>query len=288
MNLYETNNQLSRTIFMTGVVAISAVLLVGIQTALATPPTPTPTPCECTNPITETMVSDANTTVIGDSATAVAVHPAWTASIPGATWIWESGATTPDEIVAFEQNFTAVGTVISAQLDIATDNSYKVFIDNVEVASDPADNNFQLATQDVHNLTASVTPGAHTLRIEVKNVGAYNVNSNPAGLLFKFEIKTCPLECCGGDVTINVNNSAYVKNDVDTTAQTGGNTANGGSGGSGGNGGDIKNSGDDIKNSSTGNGGNGGNGWDATVITGKAKAKSKVVNIVNINIIRRR
>src|SRR3989344_6859689 len=213
MNSYKINSQLSGIIILA--VAISVMLLVGIQTAFATPP-----PCECTNPVTETTFSDLTTTVVGDSPTAVAVHSAWTASIPGATWIWKSGATAANETVAFEQNFTVVGTVLSAQLDIATDNSYKVFIDNVQVATDPAVNNFQVGTQDAHNLTLAVTPGNHTLRIEVKNVGTYNVNSNPAGLLYKFEIKTCPPKCCGGEGTVINNNSAVVRNNVSTEAST--------------------------------------------------------------------
>ena len=136
---------------------------------------------------------------------------AWTASIPGATWIWKSAATLPNETVAFEKNFTVVGAVVSALLDIASDNSYKVFIDSVEVAADAAENNFQLATQDVHNLTASVTTGTHILRIEVKNVGTYNTSTNPAGLLYKLVVNS--KECPSGSTAI-------------------GGSANGGNGGS--------------------------------------------------------
>ena len=137
------------------------------------------------------VISDISNTVVGDgNAIAVTPHAAWTASIPGATWIWKSSATAPNEVVGFEKNFTVVGSVLSAQLNIATDNSYKVFIDNVEVAADAADNNFQVATQDVYDLTANVTSGNHTLRIEVKNVGTYNSSSNPAGLLYKLVVNS--------------------------------------------------------------------------------------------------
>lgn len=142
-----------------------------------------------------TSWSDTTNTVVGDgNAIAIVPHPAWTASIPGATWIWKSSATTPNETVAFEKSFTVVGAVLSATLNIASDNSYKVFIDGVEVAADPAENNFQLATQDVHDLTANVTTGTHTLRVEVKNIGTYNASSNPAGLLYKLTVnsKVCP------------------------------------------------------------------------------------------------
>src|SRR3989338_4061744 len=210
---------------ITAIITMSAILLVGVQTALADNVSP---PCECTNPVTETFVSDLTTNVVGDSSAAVAVHPAWTASIPGATWIWKSGATAHNEVVVFEQNFTIVGTVLSAQLDIATDNSYAVFIDGVPIAGDVNSVNFTLATQDTYNLTTNVTPGNHTLRIEVKNVGTYNQSSNPAGLLYKFEVRTCPPKCCGGEVEIEIENNAVINNSVNTSADTGNNTSNGG------------------------------------------------------------
>lgn len=155
-----------------------------------------PPPAACENPVTQTFVSDTtnNTVATGGSpAVSVTPHPAWTAVIPGSTtWIWETGPTSVDEVVTFERSFTATGTVLSATLDIATDNSYKVFIDGVEVAADASATNFTLATQDTYDLMTDVTPGTHTLRIEVKNHGTYNASSNPAGLLYKFEIETCP------------------------------------------------------------------------------------------------
>src|SRR3989344_8647753 len=215
---------------------------------------------------TETIVSDTtNTIAVGNApAVAVAVHPAWTASIPGATWIWESQPTTLNETVAFEKQFTVVGTVLSATLDIASDNSYKVFIDGVPVAADASAINFQLATQDTHNLTAFVTPGTHTLRIEVTNIGTYNVSSNPAGLLYKpvVESEECPPPLCScecgnehevgetgydkydkksypphNSINITVCNSGSIENSTNSSASTGGNTAGGSYGGAGGRGG---------------------------------------------------
>ena len=243
-------------------------------------------PCCCTE-YTETIVSDETNTVEGDgTAVAVVPHAAWTASIPGATWVWKSSATAPDETVAFEKSFTVTGaTVLSATLDVATDNSYAVFIDGTPVASDVADNNFQLATQDTHDLTADVTPGTHTLRIEVKNVGAYNVASNPAGLLYKFVVLS--ETCTDGDITIRVKNSGtIVGNSVTTIAATGGNAALGGgatvkikkSG-------NVKGSGNDDNSTSAGeNLSIGGDGGEVT--TGNARAKSKVSNTVNSTVIR--
>src|SRR3989344_1759229 len=276
MNLYKINNYLNKTITIAAIITMSAILLVGVQTALADT---VPVPCECTNPVTKTMFSDTSNTVVG-GGNAVAltfIHSAWTASIPGATWIWEEDPVNPIvETKNFEKSFTVIGTVLSAQLDIATDNSYKVFIDNVEVAADPAENNFQLATQDTHNLTVAVTPGTHTLRIEVSNhAGSNDPQNNPAGLLYKFEVRTCPPKCCGGEVEIELENNAVINNSVNTSADTGNNTSNGGrakskaKAKSGGNA------------NSTATGGNGG-----TIITGNANAYSGVLNNVNTNIVR--
>ena len=285
MNLYKINNYLNKTITITAIITMSAILLVGVQTALADT---VPIPCECTNPVTETMFSDTSNTVVG-GGNAVAltfIHPAWTASIPGATWIWEEDPVNPVlETKSFEKIFTVSGTVLSAQLDIASDNSYKVFIDNVEVAADPAENNFQLAMQDTHNLTAVVTPGTHTLRIEVSNhPGSNNPQSNPAGLLYKFEVRTCPPKCCGGEVTVTNNNTAVVINKVSTQASTGGNDANGSNGGGGGNGGGVSGSGNSNTGGRGGRGGSGGAG--GVVVTGNASAGSSVLNKVNTNIVR--
>lgn len=216
------------------------ILIVSFALALALGTVPVSvlasSPC-CTDYAIE-IVSDTSNTVVGDgNAVAIIPHPAWTAVIPGSTtWIWKSSATAPNEVVAFEKSFTVVGTVLAAQLDIATDNSYAVFIDGAPVAADIADNNFQVATQDVHNLTANVTSGTHTLRVEVKNVGAYNPSSNPAGLLYKLVVTSqeCPTPCCSGDIKVRNRNNATVINNVSVVANSGGNVAAGGSGGNGG------------------------------------------------------
>src|SRR3989344_783439 len=85
----------------------------------------------------------------------------------------------------------------------------------------------------------------------------------------------------GNDITVTNNNDAYVKNDVDVSASTGCNDANGGTGSAAGNGGDVNHSDD---NNTGGNGGNGGNGGEGGVIyTGNAYAGSLINNDVNYN-----
>jgi hypothetical protein len=230
---------------------------------------------------TETIQSDDTNTIVGDgNAVAVATSSAWTASIPGATWIWNSGALPPNETVAFEKTFTVVGTVLSATLDIASDNSYQVFIDGVPVAADASAVNFTLATQDAHDLTASVTPGVHTLRIEVTNI------SGPAGLLYRFVIESedCPPAHSSG-ISITICNRGTIVNETEADASTGGNWAGGSYGGNGGNAGDVEAyGGGNFSNggASTGNGGNGGNaGPGGLVNTGNASATAVSENDAN-------
>jgi len=193
------------------------------------------------------------------------------------------------ETRTFEKEFTVVGTVLSAVLDIATDNSYRVFIDDVEVAADPSENNFQLLTQDNYDLSGVITSGTHTLSVEVTNhPGSNNPQNNPAGLLYKLQIES--EKCKKGDVSVHNKNGAAVFNHVGASANTGGNNASGASGGSGGDGGDIDNDGNDVEDSTTGNGGAGGDAdgplSGGLVDTGDAGARAGVMNVVNTNVVR--
>lgn len=249
---------------------------------------PPPPPCGCT-PLSQTIVSDGTTRIGGGNAVPVATSSAWTASIPGATWIWQASSTVPNAVVAFEKSFTVSGTVLSAQLDIAADNSYKVFIDGVQVAADASANNFTLGTQDTYNLTANVTPGTHILRIEVKNNGVFGA-LNPAGLLYKFEVKTCP-DTPSSSITITICNSGAIINSTIARSSTGGNSTGGSVGGHGGRGGDIDPAGSfNNGGASSGNGGNGGNasngGLGGKVFTGNASSTAGTINVLNFTRIR--
>lgn len=90
---------------------------------------------------------------------------------------------------------------------------------------------------------------------------------------------------CPGDITVINKNKARVKNEIHVGAYTGGNSANGGSGGQGGHTGKVK-----AQKGGTaisGDGGNGGAGGDGgTIRTGDARAKGKVINVVNTNMTR--
>ncbi len=157
---------------------------------------PEPEMCEIT------MVSDEGTVVVENNAFAVPTynsHPNWTASVPGATWVWETFfVQNPlvDTTKTFEETFI-VDEVETAVLTVAADNSYKVFINDVEVGGDAGEYNFRAGDEDVYpDLTSYIVDGENTLRIEVKNwaLGDSTPESNPAGVLYKLVV-TAKDEC---------------------------------------------------------------------------------------------
>lgn len=153
-----------------------------------------PTTCEVT------IVSDTTNYVVEKAANAQAltyIHPAWaTAAIAGATWIWgDNPVTAPvvPETQTFRKQFGFVGTVTSAKLYVAADNSYSSLINNSTSGSSTAENNFQLATQDEYTVTSLIAQGNNELKIAVNNFsGSSNPQDNPAGLLYKLVISGTP------------------------------------------------------------------------------------------------
>jgi hypothetical protein len=158
----------------------------------------------CTVQATQNIVSDTTNTVEETSANAFAlsfIHPGWTASIPGATWIWSSDPvatpTTIDDTKTFDKTFTISGPVSTASLDIAADNFYTVSVNGIQVGSEQSDpNNFQLATQDHYTVTNLVS-GVNTIKVVARNMGVAGSTpaSNPAGILYKLtytDTEGCP------------------------------------------------------------------------------------------------
>lgn len=180
-------------------------------------------------------VTMGSTTV---DATTTWTHGAWTASIPGATWISNSylvsDAVNPSQR-EFTRSFVLNGSVATATLDIATDNSYSVFINGNEVASDVSENNFSVA--DLYNINPSnFVTGTNTISVIVNNFNQENglPESNPTGLLLKLSIDSCG----GGSVidTDNTDNDENPGGDNDNPEDNGGGS-NGGGGSSRGGGG---------------------------------------------------
>jgi len=153
----------------------------------------------CTVDQTHDVVSDTTNTVVETASNAVAlttIHPAWTASIPGATWIWSSNPveppTTIDNTKTFDKTFNVSGTVGTASLDIATDNFYTVYVNGIQVGSEQlVENNFQSGTQDNYTIT-NLVPGLNTIKVVARNKGldGSTQESNPAGVLYKLTYTT--------------------------------------------------------------------------------------------------
>jgi uncharacterized repeat protein (TIGR01451 family) len=166
---------------------------------------PPPGP-ECTPNDAQVLVSDASeggTQVDGHDAVAVAPHPAWTASIPGATWIYSDAlneqGSSPTGDKVFTRHFTIVGTPKNSTLEIATDNSYSVSVNGHGIAGASSDlDNFSSA--DTWTIAAGdLQEGDNVITITVTNPANNPADDtpfgdpNPAGLLYKLTVnsETC-------------------------------------------------------------------------------------------------
>ena len=165
------------------------------------PPPPTPTPICALD-----VVSDAtNRIVMGDNSifatTTFSGNPSWTASIPGATWIWNSYFVTQPitgETATITKDFFLPATSTGAKLDIAADNSYSFSINGIMIGGDVSGNNYGLSTQDVYNIPASAFhTGTNTIAFVVKNLPyeVGTIQSNPAGLLYKLHVNLSGANC---------------------------------------------------------------------------------------------
>jgi hypothetical protein len=156
---------------------------------------------EMPKPVTQCtleMYSDAGTVVVernGYATSTYAGHDAWTASIPGATWIWNTFKA--DEInepnsqtFTFEESFFVQNPTF-ADLDIAADNDYELSVNGVVKIPFSNESNYGSLTKDDINLLPYITSGTTTITVKVKNFGLDNSNylQNPAGLLYKLVVK---------------------------------------------------------------------------------------------------
>ncbi len=150
---------------------------------------------------TTTVVEDSNTNAVANSY----IHPNWQASVPGATWIWQTATiTTPtvDTTRTFVETFT-VNNPTSASVVVAADNGYAVYLNGDLVVDNLAvGDNFGSGQQDTLNLMPFIDNGANTLKFVVKNYGVAgsNFKSNPAGLRFKVDVVGS--DDCGRTTTV--------------------------------------------------------------------------------------
>lgn len=152
---------------------------------------------QCNNEATQTIVSDTSTKIGELNAVELTtIHPAWTASISGAKWIWatdpvESPTNDADLVKVFTKTFNIVGTPTGGTLQIAADNNYSVKVNGISVPVVFDQDNFQSSTQDSYDVSSMLVSGLNTIEITVTNLEIGQDGSptnNPAGLLYKLSI----------------------------------------------------------------------------------------------------
>lgn len=126
------------------------------------------------------------------------INPAWTASVPGASWIWWTDPTPEaekgiDTTYTFRKTFTWMGPISGATLNLATaaDNGYEVRLNGNLIGSDPSEQNYNAAGQDSYTgFSSAIVQGTNTLEIKVKNMlrPAGQTWDNPGGLLYRLTI----------------------------------------------------------------------------------------------------
>ncbi len=170
-------------------------------------------PPACDAEASQTIFSDKDTQVDANNAVPLSfIHPAWTAAIPGATWIWvtdpvESPTNDADLTKKFTRTFSITGTPTSGTLDIASDNHYTAKVNGNVLPVVFNENNFQLGTQDSYDISSYLVTGLNTVEIEVTNkeIGeSGDPAANPAGLLYKISLTNNECEVPpGGDENLS-------------------------------------------------------------------------------------
>lgn len=166
----------------------------------------------CVQNATSVIMSDTSTQVDGHDAVAVTPHPAWTASIPGATWIYSEAldvnGSSPTGTKTFTKTFTIIGTPLNSTLDIAADNMYTVSVNGNPISTGTSGtdlDNFSTADSWAIPASALVT-GPNTLTITVTNPAEDPISHvafgdpNPGGLLYKLTLNNneCTTPNSGG------------------------------------------------------------------------------------------
>lgn len=151
----------------------------------------TPPPQLCTVEI----FSNTSTFVVEKDLNALAlstINSGWSALIPGATWIWGDNPvidSTVNETQTFVSKFGFVGSITSATLAVASDNSHSATLNTVAAGASAVENNFQSVKQ--YDVTSLIAQGNNELSIAVMNwaLDGSTPENNPAGLLFKLTIE---------------------------------------------------------------------------------------------------
>jgi len=186
-----TANSLGTLLDNTGVCFVSAA------------PAPTCNLVEVSGTTTQVVETEGNGMILSY------LHPAWTAVIAGANWIWGTNPvaqTQTDLTETFKKTFVWHGAVGTANLMLAADNSYVVKLNGTQIGADAGEFNYNIGGQDViTGFSGLIVDGTNTLEIAVTNKGVEgsDAKGNPAGLLYKLTVtgsdKACTPTDGGGD-----------------------------------------------------------------------------------------
>ena len=109
------------------------------------------------------------------------IHPAWSAKIPQAIWIWDTYVALDAHTVNFKVQFILSGVPISGLLRIAFDN----FLLSLSInGSDPDCNfsNYYVGSETNCNISNQIVPGLNTVLFSIRN------SEGSAGLLYMIDI----------------------------------------------------------------------------------------------------
>ncbi len=153
---------------------------------------PTPPVCEAPQNVANTIISDTDTQVDSHDSVFVGLpyHISWTALISGVKWIWSEdpiadavNETTKD----FSRNFNILGTPKASTLEMASDNSFTVWVNGFELGTDPSEFNYFAPTHTYAIPAALLNTGSNSIAFRVTNFAMENGTplTNPGGLLYK-------------------------------------------------------------------------------------------------------
>ena len=141
---------------------------------------------------TSTLVTGPDMSSYGP-AKAVYTVSGWTASIPGATWIWDNNkvsSPTKDQTCNFYDSFFVTGAVHEAVLHYAADNHAYVYVNGVNIGCDKSNGSFTSSTQVKCTVTKYLKTGLNYFQFSVTNAGSNGstYSTNPGGLLYKLSV----------------------------------------------------------------------------------------------------
>jgi hypothetical protein len=134
-----------------------------------------------------TIVSNYFTQLISSDMTSLGqavhcwVHPAWTASVPGATWIWDTYKDGDSyRQLKFQAQFYIPGVPTDGNLRLAADNDFSVMFNGQDIGC--AGSGFSAGSEKDCSVFSYLVTGLNTLIISVFNWGG------PGSLIYRLDV----------------------------------------------------------------------------------------------------